>query len=395
VITCTRGRRRTVDTRSHCCPAPACAYHGWLGRGNLRATGHPGGQPWRQLQCVSCQGDFSETHGTLLHGKRASVERIVRVIACLAEGLGIRGTARVCEIDPNTVLGWLVEAAEHLHAFSAYFLHELHLTQVQLDELYAVLSAVRDGDVSAAEAIERLSRAPYWVWTAIDPETKVLLSVQVGARTLAMAQAVLHQITQLLAPGCVPLFLSDGYAHDLTAIVTHVGYWVQPPRRQARGAAPKPRWMPVPALLDAHVVKTIQRRRLVAVKHRVVFGTQRAIEQVLATCGWQINTAFVERLNLSLRQRVAAMGRRSATPCKSADSLGQQLVLFQAYHNFVLPHASLRQTLAEPIATNGSGSAKRWRPCTPAMAAGLTDHVWSLKEVLFYRVPPWPQPQTG
>ena len=179
------------------------------------------------------------------------------------KGLGIRGTARVFEIDPNTVLSWLVEAAEQLNAFSAYFLHELHINQVQLDELYAVLSAVRDGEVSEAEAIERLSRSPHWVWTAIDPESKLLLSVQVGERTLAMAQAVLHQIAQLLAPGCVPLFLSDGYPHYLTAIVTHFGHWVQPPRRQARGPAPKPRWMPLPELLYAQVVKTMRRRRLV------------------------------------------------------------------------------------------------------------------------------------
>ena len=391
----TRGRQRTVDTQAHFCPAPQCAYHGWLGRGNLRSNGHPGGGPWRQLQCVSCRGYFYETHGTIFHGKGSSVELIVRVIACLAEGLGIRGTARVFEIDPNTVLGWLVEAAEHLHAFSASFLHELHLNQVQLDELYAVVSAVRDGDMSEAEAIERLSRSPRWVWAAIDPESKLLLSVQVGERTLAMAQAVLHQIAQLVAPGCVPLFVSDGYPHYLTAIVTHFGHWVQPPRRQARGSAPKPRWMPLPALLYAQVVKTMRRRRLVAVKHRVVFGTQLAIEQVLVACGWQINTAFVERLNLSLRQRVAAIGRRSATPCKSEDGLRQQLALFQVYHNFVLPHASLRQALAAPVATNGCGSVKVWRPRTPAMAAGLTDHVWSLKEVLLYRVPPWPQPQVA
>jgi hypothetical protein len=64
------------------------------------------------------------------------------------------------------------------------------------------------------------------------------------------------------------------------------------------------------------------------------------------------------------------------------------------YHNFVLPHASLRQVLAEPIATNGTGSAKVWDPCTPAMVVGLTERVWSLTEVLLYRVPPWPQPQT-
>ena len=71
-----------------------------------------------------------------------------------------------------------------------------------------------------------------------------------------------------------------------------------------------------------------------------------------------------------------------------------QLVLFQIYHNFVLPHASLRQALAEAIPTNGSGSAKVWRQQTPAMAAGLTDHMWTLKEVLLFRVPPWPQLQT-
>jgi hypothetical protein len=89
------------------------------------------------------------------------MEFIVRVIACLAEGLGIRGTARGFEIDPNTVLSWFVEAAEQLNAFSAYFLHELESNQVQLDALYTVLSAVRDGDIRAAEAIERLSRSPH------------------------------------------------------------------------------------------------------------------------------------------------------------------------------------------------------------------------------------------
>src|SRR2546425_2552800 len=99
------------------------------------------------------------------------------------------------------------------------------------------------------------------------------------------------------------------------------------------------------------------------------------------------------RLNLDIRQRVAAIGRRVNTLCQGAEGLRDQLVLFQTYHNFVLPHASLRQPLAHPIPTNGDGSAKLWQPCTPAMAAGLTDHVGSLKEVLLSRVPPWPQPQ--
>src|SRR3989442_9299814 len=151
----TRGRPRQVDTSQHFCPYPDCAYQGWVGLGNLCANGHPSGAPWRQLHCSSCKGYFLETHGTIFHGKRVSVDLIVHVIGCLAEGLGIRGTARGFEVDPNTVLGWFVEAADQLQAFSCYFLHDLHLTQVQLDELYAVLSALKDSKVSEGEAIAR------------------------------------------------------------------------------------------------------------------------------------------------------------------------------------------------------------------------------------------------
>jgi IS1 family transposase len=265
---------------------------------------------------------------------------------------------------------------------------------LQLDEWYAVLRDLKAGEINHNEAIRRLERSPSWVWTAMDPTSKLLVVVDVGCRTLAMAQRVVHQVTRVLAPGCVPLFLTDGLKDYATALLTHLGHWRQPQRRQDKGPMPKPRWMPLPELLYAQVVKSYRRRRLVGVKHRVVFGTQLAIAQVLATCGWTSNTAFVERLNLDIRQRVAAIGRRVNTLCQGEASLRNQLVLFQVYHNFVWPHASLRQALDEPIPTPSMGAARLWRPCTPAMAAGLTDHVWSLKEVLLYRVPPWPQPQT-
>ena len=250
---------------------------GW-GCGNLRANGHPSGGPWRQFHCTSCKGYFLETHGTIFHGKQAAVELIVRVLACLAEGLGIRATARVFEVAPNTVLHWLAEAAEQLRAFSAYFLCDLHLEQLQLDELYAVLRSVKDGEISDDEAIQRLERSPYWVWTAMDPKSKLLVVVDVGCRTLAMAQRVVHQVTRVLAPGCVPLFLTDGLKDYGTALLTHFGHWMQPERRQDKGPMPKPRWMPLPELLYAQVVKSYRRRRIVGVKHRVVFGTRLAIE---------------------------------------------------------------------------------------------------------------------
>jgi len=377
----------------HFCPHTACAYRGWLGLGNLRANGHPNGGPWRQFHCTSCQGYFPEHHGTLFHGKQAAVELIVRVLACLAEGLGIRATARVFEVAPTTVLQWLGEAAEQLRAFSAYFLCALHLEQLQLDALYAVLRDRTAGEISDDEAIKRLERSPSWVWTAMDPQSKRLVVVDVGSRTLAMAQRVVHQVTAVLAPGGVPLFLTDGLKDYATALLTHCGHWMHPERRQDKGPRPKPRWMPLPALLYAHVVQSYRRRRLVGGTHRVVFGTQLAIEPVLAACGWTMNTAFVERLNLDIRQRVAAIGRRVNTLCQGEAGVRDQLAVFQGYPNCVLPHASVRQPLPAPEVTNGRGSAKVWRPCTPAMAADLTDHVWSLQEVLLYRVRPSAQPQ--
>jgi hypothetical protein len=134
--------------------------------------------------------------------------------------------------------------------------------------------------------------------------------IDVGDRTRAMAQRVVHQVVQVLALGCVPLFLTDGFKEYATALLTHYGQWAQSERRQATGPAPKPRWMPLSALLYAQVIKTVR-----------------------------------------------------------------------------------RQPLPLPMPTNGTGSAKQWWPQTPAMAAGLTDRVWTLREVLMFRVLPWPQPQ--
>src|SRR5215475_3471467 len=136
-----RGRPRTVDTHHHYCPNKTCAYYGWAGQGNIRANGHPGGGAWRQLHCVVCETYFLETSDTLFYGKPHPAERMVRALAAVAEGLGIRAVACVFDVDPNTVQGWVSEAAAHLAAFSHSRLHDVHVTQVQVDELCAWLSA--------------------------------------------------------------------------------------------------------------------------------------------------------------------------------------------------------------------------------------------------------------
>ena len=191
-----------------------------------------------------------------------------------------------------------------------------------------------------------------------------------------MAQAFVHQLLERLAKRSRPLFLSDGLSYYRIALLTHFGHGWQPPRRSTRGSAPKPRWCPLPSLQYAQVVKKRRRRRLVKLIQRVVFGCQETIKQILETYAWHINTAFVERLNRTLRQHIAALARRSSHLAKTQLGLERALALFQCYYNFCLPHASL--------------SSQR-QPKTPAMAVGITTQVWSLREFLLFRVPPWPQ----
>src|SRR5215510_7472777 len=122
----------------------------------------------------------------------------------------------------------------------------------------------------------------------MDPQSKLWVVVDVGSRTLAMAQRVVHQVTEMLARDCVPLFVTDGLKDYATALLTHFGHWRQPERRQDKGPRPKPRWMPLPALRYAQVVKSYRRRRIVGVTYRVVFGTMARVQQVLGACGRKI-----------------------------------------------------------------------------------------------------------
>jgi len=376
-----RGRKRCVPTGHHYCPYQDCRYYGWLGRGNISSNGHPNGGRNRQLYCCVCQRYFAETKGTLFYGKRYRPRDIEQALTALAEGLGIRAVSRVFKVEPDTVLAWLLEAGTHMAAFSDYLVRELAVEQVQLDELFGLIRAVEQGEVGRQEAIEQLDRP--WLWVAMDPVSKFWLTTELGPRTTALAQRLVHQVVKCLKMDQVPLFMTDGWRAYETALLTHYGQWRAPePGSRQRQA----RWWPLPKLQYVQVIKKRARRRLVSVTRRIVFGSRDLIRQQLAAYGWQINTAFIERLNLSIRQHVPGLGRRVNTLTRSSDGLAQQVGLYQVYYNFCLPHASLK------VAGENERSRKKWQPRSPAMAVGLTDHLWSLGEVLAFRVPPWPQP---
>jgi len=204
-LVCKRGRPRSVDTSSHYCPNQSCRYYGWLGLGNIRANGHPNGGRWHQLACTGCHRTFLETINTIFYGKQVPAETIWQALKALAEGLDLRATARVFDLDPNTVESWLTQAAQHLTAVSHDLIHDLHLSQVQVDELWTLLG-------QAELTHQRQGRSQCWVWVGIDPVSKLRLAWVVGDRSLACAQRLVHAIWLLLAPDCVPLFLSDQWS---------------------------------------------------------------------------------------------------------------------------------------------------------------------------------------
>jgi hypothetical protein len=206
----THRRPRTVDTARPLWPHTDGDARGGRGRNNLRAHGHPRGGPWRQCQGTACDGSLPEHHGPLWQGKHAAGARLVHVLAGRAEGLGMGATARGFAVDPNPVLQWLGEGAEQLHAFTSACLCEVHVPQGQRDAWSAVRSAVKAEQMGTEEAIQRRSRSPQGVWTASAPQSPRLLAIAVGARTQAMAQRLIPQVVQVLAPGGVPLFLTDG-----------------------------------------------------------------------------------------------------------------------------------------------------------------------------------------
>lgn len=117
-------RPRRLDTAMPFCPHATCEYRGGVGLGHLRAKGPPNSAPWRPLPCPACGGYVVETPRTISHGQRVPVELLVRAIACVAEGVGLRGPARVFAVDPNPGLQGLVEAADPLQAVSRSFWHD-------------------------------------------------------------------------------------------------------------------------------------------------------------------------------------------------------------------------------------------------------------------------------
>jgi len=189
-----------------------------------------------------------------------------------------------------------------------------------------------------------------------------------------------------LAPDCLPVFTSDGLNQYFYALTAHFGQSVDGVGRRAR------HWQLAAGRLYGQVKKRYRRRRLIGVTYVLRCGTRTALRAALQGLGLsgRLNTAFVERLTLTVRQSVAARIRRTWSTMQDAPQLLLHLEWWRAYYHFVRPHASLRVPLAQPRERGGKRQPQRYRQRTPAMAAGLTRRRWTVCELLAIPLPSEP-----
>jgi IS1 family transposase/transposase-like protein len=368
-----RGAPKRIDTEGFACPNPQCQYfgntdahiHALVGDGK-----HGRAEPIQTFRCQACRTTFTARRNTPLYRLKTSSQQIAMVLSALAEGLDPSAAERVFGFRQATITTWLFRAGEHAHTLHEHFFCHLRLPHLQLDELRTRL---------------RNAKHVLWLWLAIDPLTKILPVLQLGPRTQHMAHRVIHSLRQILAPGCLPVFTSDGLNVYFYALTAHFGQWLQMGRRGRHGR----RWQVAAGLIYGQVKKSYQRRKLIRVTPVMRLGTAEALTAALEGLGLsgKLNTAFIERVNLTVRHGVAALARRTWATSQQAPQLLAHLEWWRAYYHFVRPHASLRVALMQPRERGGKRLAQRYRQRTPAMAAGRTTRRWTACEVLSCPLP--------
>lgn len=205
-----------------------------------------------------------------------------------------------------------------------------------------------------------------------------------GNRNLYAARQLLRSVRRCLAKGTWPLFTSDALRHYAHVLLEAFGVWQRPRRTGKPGRPRNPVRTPHPELGYAQVDKVCRNGRVVEVNRSIVFGPEQEIlarAQALRRANGRrgkINTAYVERQNLTLREENGRLGRKTLAFSKNRRDLQGQLDFWRAYANFVRPHRSLRVEAPQ-------GAFKRWLPRTPGMAAGITRRVWTLEQLLKFR----------
>jgi hypothetical protein len=339
------------------CPNPDCTQFNRLNVDTIVHRAWTGKHKHiERLRCTICGCEFSERAGTLMARSKLPEATVVQLLKCQRWGVCDEGMADICAVDLKTVHRFQRVAAQRAETHHWQSVQDVDVTGVQLDEAHSKLRP----------------KQVVWVHTALAMGSWFLLWVDFGPRTQDMAATLIAQVVARTRQ--IPLFLTDGWKAYTAALLQVVGMVYRPRRRGHVGRKPKPRLVAPKALFYAQVVKVRNKTgQVVAVSRRVVYGGPRRFGKQLRLrqLGETIQTAFMERWYGTLRGLVAPLRRR--TRCLSWSRIRHRgkVWLMVSLYNFVLPHKSLRQ-----------GRTLR----TPAMAIGLTDHVWSYREYVWLPV---------
>jgi IS1 family transposase/transposase-like protein len=371
-----RGAPKRVNTEGFACPNQQCPYsgitdahiHALVGDGK-----HGHAERIQTFRCQACHTTFTAWRHSPLYRLKTPSHQIGMVLSALAEGLDASAAERVFGYRQATITTWLSRAGGHAEILHERSFRNLQIPHLQLDELRTRL---------------RSAKQILWLWLAIDPLTKIIPVLHLGPRTQKMAHLLIHCLRPILAPDCLPLFTSDGLNLYFYALTAHFGQWLEVGRRGRKAL----RWRVAAGLIYGQVKKSYRQRKLVKVSHVMRLGTEAAPRVALQGFGLsgRLSTAFIERVNLTVRHGVAALARRTWATAQQSPQLLAHLEWWRVYYHFVRPHASLRVTLVHPRERGGKLLAQRYRQCTPAMAAGRTNRQWTVQEVLCYPLPPVP-----
>jgi len=366
-----RGRKKILSTQGYACNNRKCVYfhvmdermHALVGYGY-----HGKNERIQDLMCQACGKKFTVRRDTVLYRLKSLSEKVALSLALLAEGMDVSALERVTGIREGTLRTWLTRAGLRAGKLHTRFFHELIYGHIQLDELWA------NFDHQGKEM---------WLWVATEAKSKIIPVLELGPRTLDMAMGVVHDLVGTMSPGCLPIFTTDGLTLYFYSLTAHFGRWI----KGAEGV--KPIWQVATELIYGQVKKIVRRRRLVRVEHKMLLGEQQDLKDRLQRIGLsgRINTAFIERLNLTIRQGVSLLVRRTWGRAKFSPELKLHLLWWRSYYHFARYHASLRVEFSQPTGRKGHQIPCRYRSRTPAMAAGFATRSWSVLELISYPLP--------
>jgi transposase-like protein len=354
-----------MDPQAQFCHNPDCPARGAVGQGNIRIHS----RAERRYKCTTCGRTFAEARGTPYYRKRTAHDVITTVLTLLTHGCPIQAIVAAFGFDERTVAAWQRQAGQHCQRVHAHVVQQgrVDLRHVQADEMWIKMVGRRVWMAMAMAVPSRL-----WLGGVISPR-----------RDTALITALVRMIRSCAASPSI-LVCVDGLASYVTAFRR---VFRDPERTGRRG---RPRLVRAPGFLMGQVVKHRAGYRLREVTRRVICGTAVAVAAALAASGGgtQINTAYIERLNATFRGSLAPLVRRGRALARDEATLEAGMYLVGCAYNFCWEHESLREE------AGGSGDGK-WRGRTPAMAAGLTDHRWTMRELLSRRIPPpaWEAPR--